>query len=165
MGAHPSVCISLVSPHTLGSIVIYDVVRACCPSSNWTTATLREFRGSRSTGAGGQCVVDAQVVGLPTVLFLVFLGWNLRTSLRKLQRSQSHIMTTYYVFLWVVSVLNIVRCFVQMAEVEERSPVLWNVLWLMTRFGAYWHDSMLKAASSLPVAVHGASCRLQALEP
>ncbi len=77
-----------------------------------------------------------QVIGLPTVLFLIFLGWRLLPSIRKLQRSQSHIMTTYYAFLWVVGLLNVLRCLAFVAEVESSSPLLLNLLWLLTRFGA-----------------------------
>lgn len=76
-----------------------------------------------------------QIIGLPTVLFLVFLGWRVLPSIRKLQRSQSHIMTTYYAFLWVVGLLNVLRCFAFVAEVEASSPLLLNLLWLLTRFG------------------------------
>ncbi|KAK9817983.1 hypothetical protein WJX72_005332 [[Myrmecia] bisecta] len=75
------------------------------------------------------------VVGLPAILFLVFLAWRVKPSLRKLRRSQSHIMTTYYGFLWVVTLLNVLRCFVQVAASEATHPVLWNLLWMLTRFG------------------------------
>ena len=44
-------------------------------------------------------------------------------------------MTTYYVFLWVVGLLNLLRCFALVAEAQQSSPFLLNVLWLMTRFG------------------------------
>ena len=44
-------------------------------------------------------------------------------------------MTTYYAFLWVVGVLNLLRCFALVAEAQQSSPFLLNVLWLMTRFG------------------------------
>ena len=81
-----------------------------------------------------------QLIGLPTVLFLVFLGWRLLPSIRKLQRSQSHIMTTYYAFLWVVGLLNVLRCLAFVAEVESSSPLLLNLLWLLTRFGAHHHS-------------------------
>ena len=84
-----------------------------------------------------------QVIGLPTVLFLAFLGWRLLPSVRKLQRSQSHIMTTYYGFLWGVSLLNLMRCIALVAEDLQPSgdkylpPLLLNDLWLLTRFGAH----------------------------
>jgi hypothetical protein len=75
------------------------------------------------------------VIGLPTVLFLVFLGWRFLPFVRKLQRSQSHIMTTYYAFLWAVGLLNVLRCLALLAEAESSRPLLLNLLWLLTRFG------------------------------
>ncbi|EIE24097.1 hypothetical protein COCSUDRAFT_23261 [Coccomyxa subellipsoidea C-169] len=83
----------------------------------------------------GSTLIYTLVIGLPTVLFLIFLGWRLLPSIRKLQRSQSHIMTTYYAFLWVVGLLNVLRCLAFVAEVESSSPLLLNLLWLLTRFG------------------------------
>ena len=44
-------------------------------------------------------------------------------------------MTTYYVFLWVVGLLNLLRCLALVAQAQQSSPFLLNVLWLMTRFG------------------------------
>ena len=64
-------------------------------------------------------------------------GWRLRPSLRKLQRSQSQIMASYYGFLWVVALLNGLRCIVQMLEgFSGEHLVVWNILWMLTRFGA-----------------------------
>ena len=45
-------------------------------------------------------------------------------------------MTTYYAFLWVVGLLNVLRCCAYIAEVETSNPLLLNLLWLLTRFGA-----------------------------
>lgn len=78
-----------------------------------------------------------QVIGLPTLLFLVFLGWRFMPSIRKLQHLQSHIMTTYYAFLWIVGLLNLLRCFALVIEAQYSSPFLLNGLWLMTRFGGH----------------------------
>ena len=73
--------------------------------------------------------------GFPLCLFLVFLGWRFMPSIRKLQTQQSHIMTTYYAFLWIVGLLNLLRCFALIVEAQFSSPFILNVLWLMTRFG------------------------------
>ena len=81
------------------------------------------------------CCYGAQVIGLPTLLWLAFLAWRAGPSLRKLQRSQSHIMTTYYAFLWVVGLLNVLRCAAYIGQVESSRPLLLNLLWLLTRFG------------------------------
>ncbi|GMH35208.1 hypothetical protein BSKO_03076 [Bryopsis sp. KO-2023] len=76
------------------------------------------------------------LVGLPSMMFLLFLALNFRRSLKKLRQSGSEIMSTYFAFLWGVTTLNILRCLVQLAQTEEtgRSD-LWNVLWLFNRFG------------------------------
>jgi hypothetical protein len=79
----------------------------------------------------------SQVIGLPTLLFLVFLGWRFMPSIRKLQHLQSHIMTMYYAFLWIVGLLNLLRCFALVVEAQYSTPFLLNVLWLMTRFGEH----------------------------
>ena len=61
--------------------------------------------------------------------------WRAKPSLRKLQRSNSHIMTTYYSWMWVVGLLGVVRSVMQMAEASAPHPGLYNVVWLVTRFG------------------------------
>ena len=65
----------------------------------------------------------------------MFLGWRFMPSIRKLQNQQSHIMTTYYAFLWIVGLLNLMRCFAIIVEAQFSSPFILNVLWMMTRFG------------------------------
>lgn len=64
-------------------------------------------------------------------------AWRLKPSLRKLQRSRSLIMGTYYGFLWAITILNLFRCILQMARngTSSTHASLWNALWLVTRFG------------------------------
>eukprot|EP00191_Tetraselmis_sp_GSL018_P001508 CAMPEP_0177602218 /NCGR_PEP_ID=MMETSP0419_2-20121207/14736_1 /TAXON_ID=582737 /ORGANISM="Tetraselmis sp., Strain GSL018" /LENGTH=261 /DNA_ID=CAMNT_0019095657 /DNA_START=473 /DNA_END=1258 /DNA_ORIENTATION=+ len=66
---------------------------------------------------------------------MVYLGFKLRRSLRKLQRAQSQIMTTYYAFLWGVSILSMMRCLSEIMLTIEKHPTIWNLLWLLTRSG------------------------------
>ena len=78
------------------------------------------------------------VMALPTVLFVVFLASQLRDSVKKLTHShgRNHIMITYYAFLWLVCILNVLRCGLQMWQSTPLNHVrLWNALWLATRFG------------------------------
>eukprot|EP00897_Mesotaenium_endlicherianum_P001941 jgi/Mesen1/1775/ME000014S01182 len=77
------------------------------------------------------------IIALPSVLFLAFLISRFKPSVKKLIRSKSLIMTTYYVFLWVVCALNLIRVILEVWKkpgpgVHEFS---WNVMWLVTRFG------------------------------
>lgn len=76
-------------------------------------------------------------VGLPSLAFLLFLGWQLQPSLRKLRRSRSLIMATYFGFLWCITILNLFRCILQMARngTSSTHASAWNALWLLTRFG------------------------------
>lgn len=77
-----------------------------------------------------------QAIGLPALAFLAYLAWTGKASLRKLRRSRSRIMGTYYGFVWGVTALNLLRSVVQIAQAGSGPPpVLWNVLWLATRFG------------------------------
>lgn len=64
-------------------------------------------------------------------------GWRLQPSLRKLRRSRSLIMATYFAFLWCITILNLFRCVLQMARngTSSTHATLWNALWLLTRFG------------------------------
>jgi hypothetical protein len=76
------------------------------------------------------------VLALPALLFLLFLLTRLRSSVRKLMQSRSHIMTTYYTFLWVICILNI--CWTLLKMQQTRGPdqeTAWNVMSLVTRFG------------------------------
>jgi hypothetical protein len=52
-------------------------------------------------------------VGLPTIVFVAYLLTKVKGSVRKLVGSRSHIMSTYYGFLWIVCALNILRVLVQ----------------------------------------------------
>lgn len=94
-----------------------------------------DFVSPHGTKRSNGVVYDV-VIGLPTLLFVAFLALRCRAAVRKLARSQSPIMTTYYGFLWVVCAINVLRCGVQMWQVEPAEHVrLYNALWLTTRFG------------------------------
>jgi Predicted membrane protein len=51
------------------------------------------------------------------------------------RQSHSQIMSTYYVFLWAVEALNVLRILLQIGSTEASHPALWNSLWIGTRFG------------------------------
>lgn len=74
----------------------------------------------------------------PPLLCTLSQAWRLKPSLRKLQRSRSLIMGTYYGFLWAITLLNLVRCILQMSRngTSVAHASLWNAFWLLTRFGA-----------------------------
>lgn len=76
------------------------------------------------------------VLALPALLFLLFLLTRLRSSVRKLLQSRSHIMGTYYSFLWVICVLNLCWCLLEMQQARNHDKeTAWNIMSLVTRFG------------------------------
>ena len=120
---------------------------------------------------GDVVVMHDIVVGLPIVLFVLFLASQARASGRKLRRGKNGVMTTTYVFLWVVCVLNVLRCGVQMWQAAPaHHETLWNALWLATRFGltflevsvvvflAQGYRADLNHAAALGRTVAAASC-------
>ncbi len=62
-------------------------------------------------------------------------------------------MTTYYGFLWGVSLLNLMRCIALVAQDLQPSgdeyipPLLLNHLWLLTRFGAHIRHTVSQTAA------------------
>ncbi|KAK3282570.1 hypothetical protein CYMTET_9700 [Cymbomonas tetramitiformis] len=75
-------------------------------------------------------------LGLPTLLFTIFLAVKAKAAVNKLVRSQSHIMATYYAFLWLVCILNLLRASIEIWEANPKGHyTLWNVLWLTARGG------------------------------
>ena len=72
-------------------------------------------------------------------------GLRLKPSLRKLQRTRSQVMAVYYAFVAAISLLNCLRCLVQLVPAAG----LWNLLWLLTRFGA-WRCTGCPCAAAPP---------------
>eukprot|EP01018_Ginkgo_biloba_P006217 Gb_04541 [translate_table: standard] len=72
---------------------------------------------------------------MPPLVFVLFLLSQLRRSVNKLTHSRSYIMGTYYAFLWVVAVLNLVWCLLQVWQAHPGQATAWNVFSLVTRFG------------------------------
>ena len=67
-------------------------------------------------------------------------------SSRPLRRqSHSQIMSTYYVFLWAVEALNVLRILLQIGSTEASHPALWNSLWIVLAFLAWscWRCPLL----------------------
>eukprot|EP00878_Enallax_costatus_P021178 GHUV01022413.1.p1 GENE.GHUV01022413.1~~GHUV01022413.1.p1 ORF type:complete len:233 (+),score=63.99 GHUV01022413.1:191-889(+) len=44
-------------------------------------------------------------------------------------------MATYYGFLWAITVINLFRCILQLAQTGGNHGTAWNILWIITRFG------------------------------
>jgi len=67
---------------------------------------------------------------IPTLIFLLFLLWNLKKSLRKLKESESMIISTYYKFIWIVCVFNIVKCLIIITTLQ--TPFIFDFLYLIS---------------------------------
>ena len=75
--------------------------------------------------SSSQCngvLYDAFLV-VPAVLFLVYLAVRAKKNLGKLRNRGSYIMISYYALLWIVSLLNLAWCILQvsLAPFEENS--------------------------------------------
>ena len=91
---------------------------------------------SPPTSSGFAELLYNVVLALPALLFLLFLLTRLRSSVRKLKQSRSHIMATYYSFLWVICVLNLCWCVLEMQQAKNHDKEMaWNIMSLVTRFG------------------------------
>lgn len=56
---------------------------------------------------------------IPTVLFVAYLGSQARRSFARLTYGRSHIMIAYYALLWVVTILNLLWCLLQVNTLEN----------------------------------------------
>lgn len=72
---------------------------------------------------------------LPVALFLSFLIFRAQRSIRKLLRSRSYVMATYYTFLWAAAFLNLVWFLLQVWPPESGRTTSWNFLSLIVSFG------------------------------
>ena len=119
-----------------------------CPRTPWwNVLTTERTMSAQSTmcvsflepeGSGAKVFFNL-AYSLPTLAFLVFLTMRLKSALRRLSRSQSQIMRTYYSFLWVVCALSLFRCIFQIAESTsgstERDFKSWSFVWLILTAG------------------------------
>ncbi|ONM09484.1 hypothetical protein ZEAMMB73_Zm00001d034063 [Zea mays] len=59
-------------------------------------------------------VLYSLAVMLPSLAFVGFLAWQARRSFRRISYGRSHVVVVaYYALLWVVAVLNLLWCFLQ----------------------------------------------------
>lgn len=70
---------------------------------------------------------DAALV-LPSILFLLYLGFHARSNLKKLSHRRSFVMIGYYGLLWFAALLNLAWCFLQVWQCTPGKHVAWNLL-------------------------------------
>ncbi|KAF6171388.1 hypothetical protein GIB67_009529 [Kingdonia uniflora] len=82
---------------------------------------------------------------LPSALFVVYLAYQARKSLAKLSNGRSYIIIAYYGLLWLVSLLNLVWCALQVWECTAGKESAWNLLSLFTSSGMMFLEISLVA--------------------
>ncbi|XP_042459889.1 protein CANDIDATE G-PROTEIN COUPLED RECEPTOR 2-like [Zingiber officinale] len=82
---------------------------------------------------------------VPSALFVAYLGWLARKSFLKLTSGQSHLMVSYYALLWLVSLLNLFWCLVQVWQCTAAKESAWNMLSLFTETGMLFMEISLLA--------------------
>lgn len=72
---------------------------------------------------------------IPNVLFLVFLLWKLPSARAKIHATSSPMFTTFYILVFVVAVVGIIRAVVSMTVSSSSGVVIIDkILWEITRF-------------------------------
>ncbi|KAG5602257.1 hypothetical protein H5410_033627 [Solanum commersonii] len=85
------------------------------------------FRLSSSATACHGFWHDAALV-LPSVLFVLYLGFHARSNIKKLSHRRSFVMIGYYGLLWFAVLLNLGWCFLQVWQCTPGKQVAWNLL-------------------------------------
>ncbi|XP_074573973.1 protein CANDIDATE G-PROTEIN COUPLED RECEPTOR 2-like isoform X2 [Curcuma longa] len=82
---------------------------------------------------------------VPSVLFVAYLASLARKSFAKLMSGQSYLMVSYYALLWLVSLLNLFWCLVQVWQCTAAKESAWNMLSLFTETGLLFMEISLLA--------------------
>lgn len=82
---------------------------------------------------------------VPSLLFVLYLAFQAKRSFTKLHHGRSYIMIAYYGCLWLVSLLNLAWCSLQVWECTPGKEVAWNVLSLFTTSGMLFMEVSLMA--------------------
>ncbi|KAL3366649.1 hypothetical protein AABB24_011380 [Solanum stoloniferum] len=85
------------------------------------------FRLSSSATACHGFWHDAALV-LPSVMFVLYLGFHARSNIKKLSHRRSFVMIGYYGLLWFAVLLNLGWCFLQVWQCTPGKQVAWNLL-------------------------------------
>lgn len=71
----------------------------------------------------------------PPLGFVLFMVSQARRSISRLTHARSSIIASYYAVLWVVAILNLLWCLLQVWQGSSGKATGWNVLSLVTSFG------------------------------
>ncbi|KAK4437009.1 protein CANDIDATE G-PROTEIN COUPLED RECEPTOR 2 [Sesamum alatum] len=92
-----------------------------------------EWYGSGSGGCSGFWRQAALVV--PSVLLVLYLGFQARRNVRKLSHRKSYVMIAYYSLLWFTALLNLAWAILQAWQCAPGKTIAWNLLSLFTECG------------------------------
>ncbi|KAG6490773.1 protein CANDIDATE G-PROTEIN COUPLED RECEPTOR 2-like [Zingiber officinale] len=82
---------------------------------------------------------------VPSALFVAYLASLARRSFAKLTSGQSYLMVAYYALLWLVSLLNLLWCLVQVWQCTSAKESSWNILSLFAETGLLFMEISLLA--------------------
>ncbi|KAL8166621.1 hypothetical protein V2J09_008120 [Rumex salicifolius] len=82
---------------------------------------------------------------LPSVSFVLYLALQAKKSCKKLSIGRSHIINSYYGIVWIVSLLNLAWCSLQVWECTPDKALAWNILSLFTTSGMLFLEVSLIA--------------------
>ena len=123
--------------------------RTLCGGGNIDFATdgVSWCEALNGVGIGEDTVVFYDIViGLPTVLFVMFLGSHLRNSVRKLTHTGDRRVVLLFAFLWMSCIFNLVRWGVRLWQPSpEHKAAIWNALCIAIRFGTTFLELVVLA--------------------
>eukprot|EP01088_Endostelium_zonatum_P012544 TRINITY_DN26797_c0_g1_i1.p1 TRINITY_DN26797_c0_g1~~TRINITY_DN26797_c0_g1_i1.p1 ORF type:complete len:291 (-),score=17.52 TRINITY_DN26797_c0_g1_i1:18-890(-) len=73
-------------------------------------------------------------LSIPLIAFLIYLLYNLSSSLQKLRESDSLIMSTYYTFIWIVLLFDFIRIIVSLIEPNAPIKQFYDIFYLIFYF-------------------------------
>ncbi|KAG6390018.1 hypothetical protein SASPL_151496 [Salvia splendens] len=96
-------------------------------------ARISEWYTSQSEGCNSFWREAALLV--PSVLLVLYLGFQARRNVKKLRHRKSYVMIAYYALLWLSALLNLVWAALQGWECAPEKATAWNLLSLLTECG------------------------------
>ncbi|KAK4479933.1 hypothetical protein RD792_012985 [Penstemon davidsonii] len=72
---------------------------------------------------------------VPSVLLVLYLGFQAKRNLKKLSHRKSYVMIAYYALLWFTALLNLAWAFLQGWQCAAEKEIAWNLLSLFTECG------------------------------
>ncbi|KAL0355329.1 UNVERIFIED_CONTAM: protein CANDIDATE G-PROTEIN COUPLED RECEPTOR 2 [Sesamum radiatum] len=72
---------------------------------------------------------------VPSILLVLYLGFQARRNVRKLSHRKSYVMIAYYALLWFTALLNLAWAILQAWQCAPGKTIAWNLLSLFTECG------------------------------